>query len=217
MPAKGSYKNPVCPACGEKKPTSLTVKTQCPACKRLITKLRGNRRYYRKNKVVLREANRAYWEKTREQQNERLRRRYKADPEKEKAAAKLRYQKNRKRRIAQSKARATLLQAVAPQILAGYQRNTRRRNPAKYTATLAASRAKQLNATPWWIDRGAIEDVYALAELMSRLLGEPYEVDHIVPLRSKKVCGMHVPWNLRVISRKENSAKSNKHWPGMPK
>lgn len=71
------------------------------------------------------------------------------------------------------------------------------------------------NAQPAWADREAIKAVYLQAYEM-RLAGQSVEVDHIVPLRHPYVCGLHVPWNLRILNRAENQARSNKHWPDMP-
>lgn len=40
--------------------------------------------------------------------------------------------------------------------------------------------------------------------------GPGYVLDHIVPLKHQNVCGLHVPWNLRVVKRKTNAKKSSR-------
>ncbi len=39
--------------------------------------------------------------------------------------------------------------------------------------------------------------------------GPDYVLDHIIPLRHPEVCGLHVPWNLRVVKRETNLKKGN--------
>lgn len=58
--------------------------------------------------------------------------------------------------------------------------------------------------------------MYREAKRLSKLTGEMYVVDHIVPLDGKLVCGLHVPWNMRVIHWRENAVKSWHTWPDMP-
>lgn len=87
---------------------------------------------------------------------------------------------------------------------------------ASYTAT---RRAEKLAATPSWANKFFIEEIYDLAKRRSELKTgghEQWHVDHIVPLKSDLVCGLHVENNLQVIPLAMNILKSNRHWPDMP-
>lgn len=55
-----------------------------------------------------------------------------------------------------------------------------------------------------------------LAVLREKITGIKHDVDHVVPLRSKLVCGLHNEFNLAVIPASENRSKGNRYWPGMP-
>lgn len=77
-------------------------------------------------------------------------------------------------------------------------------------------RAKKLNATPEWVNLEKIKEVYLEAEIFTILTGVLYHVDHIVPLQSKIVCGLHCEFNLQALPASKNASKSNKFWPDMP-
>ncbi len=95
-------------------------------------------------------------------------------------------------------------------------RRMRRAIPGVRRAEKARDAAAKLRATPPWADKKAIDGVYRGAANLSRRFGERFEVDHVVPLRSKLVCGLHCEANLQVLASLENARKSNVVWPDMP-
>lgn len=86
----------------------------------------------------------------------------------------------------------------------------RKRNPGRNTANAAGHKAQKRLAKPAWANDFFISEAYALARLRTRLTGIEWQVDHIVPLRSPLVCGLHVEHNLRVITKAENCRKRNR-------
>jgi hypothetical protein len=69
---------------------------------------------------------------------------------------------------------------------------------------------------PSWANDFFISEAYHLAKIRSKATGIKWHVDHIVPLKSKLVCGLHVEHNLNVIPGSENVRKQNLYWPDMP-
>jgi hypothetical protein len=71
-------------------------------------------------------------------------------------------------------------------------------------------RTRQEQATPAWADLVAMRKFYEQAKLLTKSTGIVHHVDHIIPLHSTIVCGLHSHTNLRVITAQENYSKSNK-------
>ena len=93
-----------------------------------------------------------------------------------------------------------------------YSRNWKQENKDKIYSWTAKRRGSLLKSTPIWITKNDIQQIaefYLCSEMFSMYTGEKYHVDHIIPLRGKKVNGLHVPSNLQVITAKENLKKSN--------
>jgi 5-methylcytosine-specific restriction endonuclease McrA len=115
------------------------------------------------------------------------------------------YERNREIVIARAAARPLSEKRIG-------QKAWKDRNVLWVRADTKNRRRKHRQATPPWLTRSQkaeMRELYKIAITMTKTTGERYVVDHIVPLRSEFVCGLHVPWNLRVITQEENLKKSN--------
>lgn len=95
-----------------------------------------------------------------------------------------------------------------------YQRN----NKDKTSLCWSRRRASKMRATPPWLTESHIKEInsiYQFRKEINGMNGNSYHVDHIHPLKGKNFCGLHVPWNLQVISQKDNDAKGSKLPPGI--
>jgi 5-methylcytosine-specific restriction endonuclease McrA len=93
-----------------------------------------------------------------------------------------------------------------------YRKKWAEENVVIVRASTKARRRKHRLATPDWLTTEQfkqIRDIYERAISISKLTGIPHAVDHIIPLVHQDVCGLHVPWNLQILTREANATKSN--------
>ena len=86
-------------------------------------------------------------------------------------------------------------------------------NPDKTNANQARRRATKKNATPFWANQEEIKRFYATSKEFEQLTGIIHHVDHIYPLKSDFLCGLHVENNLQVLTAEKNIFKHNRSWP----
>ena len=120
----------------------------------------------------------------------------------------LNYAKYKEKKIAyQSKWQKENLEKVKQ-----YRKKCYQNNKIKSFANSAKYRARKRNAVPNWMTQEMqfeIETLYKIAKELTKNTGISHEVDHIIPLKSDIVCGLHVPWNMQVLTRYENRSKRN--------
>jgi 5-methylcytosine-specific restriction endonuclease McrA len=139
------------------------------------------------------EQNRKYREKNKEALKERKKLYYLTNREKIREKGRLYYEKNKD----------------------AYKERAKKwkdQNVALHNARCMDRYVKKLKARPSWltmIQLVQIQEFYEIAKARSYQTGIVHHVDHIVPLQGKNVSGLHVPWNLQILTASENCSKSN--------
>jgi ribosomal protein L3 len=91
--------------------------------------------------------------------------------------------------------------------------NWQKLNSDKVCAATSKRRSAKLKRTPDWLTAQQhleIKEFYEMAKQLETIFKWKQHVDHIVPLQGQKVSGLHVPWNLQILSAKMNQKKSNR-------
>lgn len=68
-------------------------------------------------------------------------------------------------------------------------------------------------ATPEWVTNKDFAQLRKQRDERSKQTGTEHVLDHIVPLNHTMVCGLNVPWNIEIMTRKRNATKSNRWCP----
>ena len=88
----------------------------------------------------------------------------------------------------------------------------RQANPHKINASAALRRARKRQAKRMLPPEqlAQVQAMYAEARRLTNTTGIRHEVDHICPLAGTNFSGLHVPWNLQILTSDANKRKGNK-------
>lgn len=113
------------------------------------------------------------------------------------------YHKNKSQNLSVRAERRRRYYLQDPQKANAYAKAWAQKNRRRSILIKANRRAALLAATPAWADKNA-------TSLFYKNCPDGFEVDHIVPLQGRSVCGLHVHWNLQYLTKSENCRKGNR-------
>ena len=224
----------ICADFSKRKSSRDGLRSACKECdRRAVAEYRINnpetiKNYYKNNKLSILEQQKSYYTANSERILAEQRAQYASLSEQERRLPGKRYYAKNKAKVLVRTAEYKSLNAARERIrkrqyyvkniarIAAYRRAYVTGKSDRFAERAAMRRAKKLNATPAWAERFFIRQAYELAKLRTKITGIQWHVDHVVPLQSKLVCGLHTHHNLRVIPASINASKSNRYWPDMP-
>ena len=144
--------------------------------------------------------------------------------ERKKASSKTDYAKNRARYIERARLRAQNKKKEISaynsewRALNSDKKRTadklwRERNATKLSSYHSARRDRRRKSEPAWlnaIERAQIQEMYDVAAARTMQTGVKHHVDHIHPLKGDGFNGLHVPWNLCVLTATKNLSKGTR-------
>jgi hypothetical protein len=223
--SRGNMLSRICVKCETKKDATEFNKNSCAttgystACKQCCSVLKKSKysankqkyselgkAYYRKNQDRLKQYQVQYKKENREKVIERVRaygRRVRQTAEwKEKYSDKRRKQAKNWRNNNQDRVK-------------DYNKKYKKDNPdlckAIANRRTAGKRSSSIRLSPE--QNKKFLEIYKEVRALNKFKPRSHNVDHIVPLKHDSICGLHVPWNVQILTQEENSSKTNK-WDG---
>jgi 5-methylcytosine-specific restriction endonuclease McrA len=139
---------------------------------------------------------------------------FKLNPERAKATARRRYAEAPEAALNKQKARdpgrSTRRYHADPEHAKAHAKRSADRNPGMRNAIDSVRRARKRSACPIWL---TVEQHQEMRSAFKDAGERGLQVDHITPIAGCRDCGshgLHVPWNLQLLTASENAAKRNR-------
>ena len=88
-----------------------------------------------------------------------------------------------------------------------YSAQWKKANKGRVAGYTQNRNAIKLRAAPPWVDFSAITNIYIEAARLTKTTGVIHHVHHVYSLqRNKSYTGLHVPWNLKIVTEEEHKA-----------